>query len=105
MEKYIANNRLLQSIRTKLYKCKRNLLNPNYYQFQLKRLIHRNVINTKYKKNVSSMFNYSSAIFSWFQDDARPLLYKHDLSSDSIVVYVGAYTGVWTLKMYNKYNP
>ena len=50
------------------------------------------------------MFNYSAAIFSWFQDDARPLLYKHDLNADSIVVDVGAYTGIWTLKMYNKYN-
>ena len=50
------------------------------------------------------MFYYSSAIFSWFQDDAKPLLYKHDLNSESIVVDVGAYTGDWTLKMYNKYD-
>jgi|ETN01SMinimDraft_1059929.scaffolds.fasta_scaffold93409_1 hypothetical protein len=92
------------SIKTKLYKIKRNLSNPNYYKFQLRRLFQGNVINTRYKKNVSSMFNYSPAIFFWFQDNASSLLYEHNLDSKSIVVEVGAYTGVWSLNMYNRYN-
>ena len=92
------------SIKTKLFKIKRNLSNLNYYKFQLRRLFQGNVINTRYKKNVSSMFNYSSAIFSWFQDNGSSLLYEHNLNSKSIVVEVGAYTGTWSLNMYNKYN-
>ena len=37
-------------IKTKLYKIKRNLSNPNYYKFQLRRLFQGNVKNTRYKK-------------------------------------------------------
>ena len=50
------------------------------------------------------MFNYSPAIFFWLKDNASSLLYEHNLDSKSIVVEVGAYTGVWSLNMYNRYN-
>ena len=95
---------MLNVIKTKLYKIKRNLSNPNYYKFQILKLIYRNVIDTRYKKNVSSMFNHSPAIFFWFKDNASDLLYDYDLGRDSIVVEVGAHIGDWCVKMYNRFN-
>ena len=95
---------MLNVIKTKLYKIKRNLSNPNYYKFQILKLIYRNVIDTRYKKNVSSMFNHSPAIFFWFKDNASDLLYEYDLGRDSIVVEVGAHIGDWCVKMYNRFN-
>ena len=95
---------MLNVIKTKLFKIKRNLSNPNYYKFQILKLIYRNVIDTRYKKNVSSMFNHSPAIFFWFKDNASDLLYEYDLDRDSIVVEVGAYIGDWCVKMYNRFN-
>ena len=91
-------------IKKNLYKIKRNLLNPNYYKFQILRIIYRNVIDTNYKKNVSSMFNHSPAIFFWFKDNASDLLYEHNLSPDSVVVEVGAYVGDWCVKIYNRFK-
>ena len=95
---------MLDVIKTKLYKIKRNLSNPSYYKFQVLRLIYQDVIDTRYKKNVSSMFNHSPAIFFWFKDNASDLLYEHNLGPDSIVVEVGAHMGDWSEKMYTRFN-
>ena len=70
----------------------------------LLRLIYRNVIDTKYKKNVASMFLYSSSIFYWFKDKASSIIYEHDLNTKSVVVEAGGYTGNWCLKINEKYN-
>ena len=92
------------NIRSRLYKFKRKVLNPRYYRFLLLRLIYRNVIDTEYKKNVSSMFLYSSSVFYWFKDNASSIIYEHDLKTNSIVVEAGGYKGNWCLKMNRKYN-
>ena len=93
-----------KAIRTKLYKIKRNLLNLNYYKFQIWKIRYPKAINSIYKKNVSSMFNYSKGIFDWFKDDALHLMYEFDLSERSLVVDVGGYTGHWSRKIIERYN-
>ena len=91
-------------LRTKLYKIKRNLSNPNYYKFQYWKICYPNVINSQYKKNVSSMFGFTRPIFDWFKDDAQKLIYKYNLSPHSIVVDIGGYTGTWSKEIVDRYN-
>ena len=95
---------MIREIQTKLYKIKRNLLNLNYYKFQIWKIRYPKAINSRYKKNVSSMFNYSKGIFDWFRDDALHLMYEYDLSERSLVVDVGGYTGHWSREIIERYN-
>ena len=91
-------------LRIKLYKIKKKLLNPRYYWFLLLRIFNNDVINNDSKKNVASMFLYSSAIFHWFKDNANELLFEHKLNKSSKVFDIGAYTGNWSIAINKKYN-
>ena len=49
---------------------------------------------------------FNIAVSEWFKrgGDAT-FLETHNLNKDSVVVDVGAYTGVWSEKINQKYNP
>lgn len=62
------------------------------------------MINSKYRRNVSSMFLYNESIFYWFKHDAVKLLYEHDLHQKSLVIDAGAYHGNWSETIQKTYH-
>ena len=87
-----------------LYKIKSKFSNPRFYKFLFLRILNPGVINSKYRRNVSSMFFYNTSIFQWFKDEADYLLYQHKLNINSLVIDAGAYHGNWCEKIFKTYQ-
>ena len=95
---------MVNKLHSRLYKIKKCIANKNYYYYIFKRIISPRLIDTKYKKNVCSMFNFSPSIIRWIEDDAYQKLFDHPLNSNSLVMDVGGFTGNWTNGIYLRYN-
>jgi len=88
----------------KLYRIKKCVLNKNYYFYLYKRIQKPNLINTAYKKKLCSLRNFSPSIIKWFEDEAYDKIIDYPLDKNSIVMDIGGCKGVWTEKIYNRFN-
>ena len=95
---------LFKKIHLILYRIKKCIFNKNYYYYMFKRISKPGLIDTQYKKNVCSLYNYSPSIIKWFEDEAYDKLIDYPLSSTSVVMDVGGYKGKWTEKIYQRYK-
>jgi FkbM family methyltransferase len=82
----------------------RRALNTNYYYYLSRRLVNPRPFSRRQTRNVVSMFGFSRSIIKWFEDDARRLIYEHDLTSESLIMDVGGYLGRWSEEMFDRYR-
>ena len=78
-------------LHSRLYRIKNAMLNKNYYYYLFKRIISPNLIDSKYKENVCSIFNFSRSIIKWFENNAYRKLYDHPLGPNSVVMDMGGF--------------
>ena len=69
-----------------------------------KRIKSPNLIDSRYKKKLCTMYKFSPSIIKWIEDKAYNKIFDHPLNEMSVVMDVGGFTGNWTEKIYNKYG-
>lgn len=80
------------------------MMKPGYFYFLWEKFIHPDVFKPTIVPYVKAL-DYSFAAVNFFLANGPGLLLRYPLSETSVVYDVGGFTGNWSEKMIERYNP